>query len=93
MEYLKGLWPAELSDVRWSVIDAPNMTPYATEVPRWRVDRDRQTVVIYRIPTERLGSQSRTGDERFKVEEQVFEAVAYLLEVDPWDLVPDHFRR
>jgi hypothetical protein len=32
-------------------------------------------------------------DERLKVEEQVFEAVAEYLDVDPWDLVPDYYAR
>jgi hypothetical protein len=52
-------------------------------------------VVIYRIPTERFGTHSRQGaiEERLKVEEQVFEAIAELLDIDPWDLVPEYYNR
>lgn len=94
-EYLKGIWRDELSDVRWKVLDAPSISSYSYEVPRWRVDKDSKVIVIYRIPTERFGQQSRQGfvQERLKVEEQVFEAVADLLDVDPWDLIPDYYNR
>jgi hypothetical protein len=52
-------------------------------------------IVIYRIPTERFGTHSRQSalDERIKVEEQVFEAIAELLDIDPWDLVPEYYNR
>jgi hypothetical protein len=95
MDYLKGLWSEELKGVRWKVIDAPNLSEYSSEVPRWRVDAEKKLIVIYRIPTERFGSHSRSAaiDERIKVEEQVFEAVAELIEIDPWDLVPGYYRR
>lgn len=95
VEYLKGIWVEELAGVTWKVLDAPALTGNSTEVPRWRVDHESKTLVIYRIPTERFGSHSRQGqvDERLKVEEQVFEAIAELLDVDPWDLVPEYYNR
>jgi hypothetical protein len=95
VEYLKGIWVDELAGVTWKVLDAPALTGNSNEVPRWRVDHESKTLVIYRIPTERFGSHSRQGqvDERLKVEEQVFEAIAELLDVDPWDLVPEYYNR
>jgi hypothetical protein len=95
VEYLKGIWEEDLAGVSWKVLDAPPISGYSTEVPRWRVDRDTNTIVIYRIPTERLGNHSRLGviEERLKVEEQVFEAIAELLDIDPWDLVPEYYNR
>jgi hypothetical protein len=67
----------------------------STEIPRWRVDQETKMIVIYRIPTERFGAHSRQGaiEERLKVEEQVFEAIAELLDIDPWDLVPEYYNR
>jgi hypothetical protein len=95
VDYLKGIWEEDLAGLSWKVLDAPPVTDYTTEIPRWRVDRDTNTVVIYRIPTERFGTHSRQGviEERLKVEEQVFEAIAELLDIDPWDLVPDYYNR
>ena len=95
VEYLKGIWEEDLAELKWQVLDSPPIAGYATEVPRWRVDRDTSTVVIYRIPTERFGTHSRQGviEERLKVEEQVFEAIADLLDIDPWELVPEYYNR
>jgi hypothetical protein len=94
-EYLKGIWSEELAGVKWKVLDAPPITDYTSEIPRWRIDADAKLVVIYRIPTERFGAHSRQGviEERLKVEEQVFEAIAELLDIDPWDLVPEYYNR
>jgi hypothetical protein len=95
VEYLKGIWEEDLEGLSWKVLDAPSISEYTTEIPRWRVDKDTNTVVIYRIPTERFGAHSRQGaiEERLKVEEQVFEAIAELLDIDPWDLVPEYYNR
>jgi hypothetical protein len=94
-EYLKGIWVEELADVSWRVVDAPSINSATTEVPKWRVDDEAKIIVIYRIPTERFGNHSRQGEieERLRVEEQVFEAIAELLDVDPWDLVPEYYNR
>jgi hypothetical protein len=95
IDYLKDIWVEELAGLTWKVIDAPQISVHSTKVPRWRVDKEALVVVIYRIPTERFGNHSRQGaiEERLKVEEQVFEAIAELLDVDPWDLVPEHYNR
>ena len=95
VEYLKGIWEEDLEGLSWKVLDAPPISDYSTEIPRWQVDKDTNTVVIYRIPTERFGAHSRQGaiEERLKVEEQVFEAIAELLDIDPWDLVPEYYNR
>jgi hypothetical protein len=95
VEYLRGIWEEDLEGLSWKVLDAPSISEYTTEIPRWRVDKETNTVVIYRIPTERFGAHSRQGaiEERLKVEEQVFEAIAELLDIDPWDLVPEYYNR
>lgn len=93
MEYLLGIWSEELNGVSWKVVDTPKVNDLSSEIPKWEIDRELKEIRIYRIPTERFGSHSRVSgvDERIKVEEQVFEAVAELIDVDPWDLVPDHY--
>jgi hypothetical protein len=95
VDYLKGIWAEDLAGLSWRVLDSPPISGSTTEIPRWRVDKETKMIVIYRIPTERFGTHSRQGDieERLKVEEQVFEAIAELLDIDPWDLVPEYYNR
>ena len=94
-EYLQAIWPKELEDVTWQVRDAPSFSNETDQVKRWSVDHGRRSIAIYRLPIERLGSHSRLKplDEKMRVEEQVFEAVADLLGIDPWELVPENLRR
>lgn len=93
-EYLRNAWPDELADLHWEVMDAPGLSPEATGVRRWAVKRDQMTIVIYRVPIERLGHPRRTDalHERMHIEENVFAAVGSLIGKDPWDLVPERYR-
>lgn len=93
-EYLKNAWPEELIDLNWEVIDAPSIKPESKGVRRWAVKRDEMTIVIYRVPIERLGHHSRADalHERMHIEEYVFAAVGHLIGKDPWDLVPERYR-
>lgn len=93
-EYLKNAWPEELEDLNWEVIDAPAINAESKGVRRWAVKRDQMTIVIYRVPIERLGHHRRTDPlhERMHIEEYVFAAVGHLIGKDPWDLVPDRYR-
>ena len=93
-EYLKNAWPEELIDLNWEVIDAPSIKPESKGVRRWAVKRDEMTIVIYRVPIERLGHAKRADPmhERMHIEEYVFAAVAHLLDKEPWELVPERYR-
>ena len=93
-EYLKNSWPEELIDLNWEVADAPSIKPESKGVRRWAVKREEMTIVIYRLPIERLGHHSRVDalHERMHIEENVFAAVGHLIGKDPWDLVPDRYR-
>jgi hypothetical protein len=95
MDYLKSTWSEELAGVSWKIQDVPVLNDFDESVAKWEVDHSARVITIYRLPTERLGSHSRGNalDERLKAEEQVFEAVAELLDVDPWELVPDYYNR
>lgn len=93
-EYLMAAWPEDLAELKWLVADAPSINDDAKQVRRWGVDRAKKTIIIYRLPIERLGHFRRPDalDERMHIEQKVFEAVGFLLERDPWDLMPDKFR-
>ena len=63
-------------------------------IPRWSVHTDKQLIVLYRLPIERLGHLHRDDDlhRRMMIESCVFRAAAEYLDRDPWDLGPEHFR-
>lgn len=93
-DYLINAWPEELAELSWEVLDAPTIKPDSQGVRRWAVKRDQMTIVIYRLPIERLGHHRRVDalHERMHIEENVFAAVGALIGKDPWDLVPDRYR-
>jgi hypothetical protein len=97
-DHLRELWPDELVDVAFEVAGRPARLD-ASEVERWRVDRTARTVVIYRLPIERLShvpEARRSADaewqHRVLVEGWVLQAVGDLLGKDPWELSPDRWR-
>ena len=93
-EFLVNSWPAELANLGWRVADAPLLGPDDNQVRRWSVRKNTMTIVIFRIPIERLGHHRRTDalHERMHIEEYVFAAVGELLGKDPWELVPERYR-
>ena len=93
-DYLKASWPDELEHLKWQVIDAPTINRDSRAVRRWAVKREEMTIVIYRLPIERMGHHRRTDPlhERMHIEEYVFTAVGNLLGKDPWELVPEKYR-
>lgn len=94
-EYLKGLWPDELLDVRFEVVAAPASALGSSDVERWSVDQLGRSIVFYRVPIQRLSKLHRDDEihRRLLVEGCVFRAVAEFLDRDPWDLAPERFRR
>jgi hypothetical protein len=93
-DYLKASWPEELENLNWQIVDAPSISPNEDVVRRWNVKKSTSTIVIYRLPIERLGHHRRTDalHERMHIEEYVFSAVGELLGKDPWELVPERYR-
>ncbi len=93
-EYLKDLWPEELSTVTFEVATLPSSPGTVSGVERWRVQRAERRVILYRLPIERLSRLHRYDDlhKRMMVESCVFRAVAELLGKDPWELAPARFR-
>ena len=93
-DYLKGLWPDELSHVRFEIAASPIDPGGEDGVERWHVDPTAKTIILYRIPIQRLTKLHRNDElhRRMLVESCVFRAVAELLGKDPWDLAPERFR-
>ena len=95
VDFLKLSWPSELENLRWRVSDSPMFPDGVVEVPRYSINAREFRITIYRIPIERLTHHIRTDrlDERFHIEQFVFQAVAELLGKDPGDMIPDRFKR
>lgn len=91
-EYLKDVWPSELEGVVFEVAGLPSGAARDSGVERWRVDTTEHTVILYRLPIERLAHRRDELHRRMLVESCVFRAVAEFLGKDPWDLDPDRFR-
>ncbi len=92
-DYLKGLWPDELSDMHVQIAAAPSSALGLDGVQRWGVDREHKAITLYRVPIERLAKLHRNDELHRKliVESCVFRAAAELMGRDPWDLAPGRF--
>jgi hypothetical protein len=87
-EFLIDEWPQELTGMTWRIEDSPALAKDAREVQRWSVRENAKVITIYRLPVERLGSPKRNPiEERMRIEQSVFEAVAALLGKEPWQLI------
>ncbi|MBC7725708.1 MAG: metallopeptidase family protein [Burkholderiaceae bacterium] len=93
-EYLKDMWPDELSDVTFEIAGLPSEVGASGGVDRWLTIGAERRVILFRLPIERMAKLHRADDlhRRMLVESCVFRAVAELLGKDPWDLAPDRFR-
>lgn len=94
VDYLRELWPEELRPVSFEVAGVPSELAGGDGIDRWRVDRARGVVVLYRMPIERLAHLHRDDEwhRRSYIESCVFRAVAELLGRDPWEIAPERYR-
>jgi hypothetical protein len=94
VEFLRSAWPEELETLTWRVIGAPPTIGNTDEVARYSVNRTKFRITLYRIPIERLTHHRRTDrmDERFHIEQFVFQATAELVGKEPGELIPDRFK-
>ncbi len=92
--YLKELWPDQLTGLRVEIADLPDTSQGPGRLRRWATNPAEKSIVLYRLPIERLARLHRKDDlhRRMMVESCVFRAVAELLGKDPWDLAPERFR-
>lgn len=88
-EYLRENWPNELDALNWKLLDAPVLGVNSTRVKRWSVRKETMTIIVYRLPILRL--DNLTGghplEDRIRIEQYVFEAVAELIGKEPWELI------
>lgn len=93
-EYLRDLWPDDLGGVRFEVAVLPSAPLGSTGLDRWRSNKRERTIILYRLPIERMSRLHRYDElhKRMMIESCVFRAVAELLGKDPWDLAPERFR-
>jgi len=93
MEYLRSLWPNELSTVSLAVAGLPFGADEEQVLPRWHVYPQQQRIVLYRVPIQRLARLHVNDDfhRRANVEACVIAAAAEYLGRDPWDLAPGRF--
>lgn len=94
VEFLRSAWPEELENLTWQVSDAPLGNSQGDEVARYSVNAGKFRITLFRIPIERLTHHRRTDrlDERFHIEQFVFQATAELLGKDPGELLPERFK-
>lgn len=95
VDFLRSAWPEELSKLDYRLADAPGGTDPKSEVARYSVNQKTFRITIYRLPIERMTHHRRTDrmDERFHIEQFVFQAAAELVGKNPDDLIPDQFKR
>lgn len=89
VEFLRTTWPDDLGELNCQIIDGPPISSDSKTVKRWATKPATNTIVIYRVPIERLGHARRSDamHERMHIEEYVFQAAASLIGKDPWDLL------
>jgi hypothetical protein len=89
VEFLKSSWPEELGELRCQIFDTPPIGASTGAVKRWAIKPETMTIVIYRVPIERLGHARRSDPlhERMHIEEYVFQAAANLIGKEPWELL------
>jgi hypothetical protein len=92
-DFLKGIWPDQLSDMHVQIAAAPSAALGTEEVQRWGVDHEQKAITLYRVPIERLAKLHRNDElhRKLLIEACVVRAVAELLGRDPWDLSPGRF--
>jgi len=95
VDFLRTAWPEELSKLDYRLKDAPDGSDPKSEVARYSVNLKTFRITIFRLPIERMTHHRRTDrmDERFHIEQFVFQAAAELIGKNPDDLIPDQFKR
>lgn len=84
-DFLREAWPEELDKLNWTVREMPNYDPGDKEIRRFGYSKANMSIVLYRVPIQRL---RRGGELRMEIERAVLSAVGALIDRDPWDLLP-----
>lgn len=82
-EYLRSEFP-ELADLKWRIEEVPELDRGEALI-RYTTRKASMTIVLYRIPIERLSFKG--ADLRAQIEQSVISAAADLIDKDPWELI------
>ncbi len=82
-EYLRSEFP-ELAELKWRIEEVPEIDR-GEPLTRHSSRKSSMTIVLYRIPIERLSF--RGSDLRAQIEQSVITAAAELIDRDPWELI------
>ncbi len=82
-EYLRSEFP-ELADLKWRIEEVPELDR-GEALTRYTTRKASMTIVLYRIPIERLSFKG--ADLRAQIEQSVISAAADLIDKDPWELI------
>lgn len=82
-EYLRSEFP-ELAELKWRIEEVPEIDK-GEPLTRFSTRKSNMTIVLYRIPIERLSFKG--ADLRAQIEQSVISAAAELIDRDPWELI------
>ena len=82
-EYLRSEFP-ELAELKWRIEEVPELDRGEALI-RYTTRKASMTIVLYRIPIERLSFKG--ADLRAQIEQSVISAAADLIDKDPWELI------
>jgi hypothetical protein len=82
-EYLRSEFP-ELTELKWRIEEVPEIDR-GEPLTRFTTRKASMTIVLYRIPIERLSYKG--SDLRSQIEQAVITAAAELIDRDPWELI------
>jgi hypothetical protein len=83
-EFLSKTWSEELDGFEWEIADMPNQQ--SNQLSRYRIWPSEKTITFYRLPIERIDLRT-SQDRRTLIEQVVLQAVAELINKDPWELL------
>ena len=93
VNYLCDVQPTLMHDIQVEMTLLPS-AEHADGVPRrWTALRSERRVILYRLPIERGSKLHREDDlhRRNNIETIVIEAIADLIDIDPYELAPNRY--
>lgn len=93
VNYLCDAQPTLMHDIQVEMTLLPS-AERADGVPRrWTALRSERRVILYRLPIERGSKLHRQDDwhRRNNIETTVIEAIADLIDIDPYELAPNRY--
>lgn len=88
IDHLRDIAPADIEGITVTIQAMPTQPDSVPGIARWRVDKKKRRVTLYRLPIERLsgGQPQDYWQRRLAIESVVIRAVAELIDWDPWRL-------